>query len=96
MLCALHHHAFEAHVGHCGTNLVVVDERAVAEDLRILSEELLDFLRLTLCLGDEVFCVAQGRQTMTVGLCQELYTAGGSQTTEEVKHLRSVLFDELQ
>ena len=96
VLCTFDHHALKAHVCHHSANLVVVDERTVAEDFRVQSEELLDFLCLTFCLSNEVIDIAQRRKAVAVGFCEELYTAGGCQPPEEVEHLWSVLLDEFQ
>ena len=96
VLCSLDHYALEAHVSHHRTNLVVVDERRVAEHLRVLSEELLDFLCLTLCLCYEVIDVAKRREAVTVRLGQELHTARRSKPSKQVEHFGSILFDKLQ
>ena len=96
MLCALYHDSLEAHVGHGGTYLVVVDEGAVAEDLWRLAEELLYLLGLTLGLCHEVFRVAQRGEAVAVGFGQELHAAGGCQLAQELEHLRDILLDELQ
>ena len=96
VLSALDHHALEAHVGHQGSDLVVVDERAVAEHLRALSEYLFNLLCLTFCLGDEVVDVAKRREAVAVWLSKELDASRCCQAPEEVEHFGGILLDELQ
>ena len=96
VLGTLHHHALETHVGHSRTNLIVIEERTVAENFRVLSKHLFDFLGLALGLTDKILCVAQRRKSVAVRLCEELDTACSHQLTQKFKHLRSVLLNEFQ
>ena len=96
VLRAFYHHALEAHVCNHGTYLVVVDEGTVAEDLRALSEELFDFLCLSLRLCDEVIDIAQRREAVAVRFGKELHAACCSESAQQVEHLGSILLDEFQ
>ena len=96
VLCTFHHYALESHVCYHSSNLVVVDERTVAEDLGALSEELFNLLCLTLRLCDEVIDIAQRGEAMAVRLSKELHATCCSQSAQEVEHLGSILLNEFQ
>ena len=87
VLRTLREQSFESHVGHDLSDLVLVDEARVAEDLRFLSEILLDLLRLQLHLVAEDLLVLERGETVRVGLGQKLHAARLVELLQFVEHL---------
>ena len=90
VLGALGEHALEAHLRSHQTDVVRVDERRVAQHLRSLSEVLLHLGHLLLHVSLEGLLVDERRQTVTVGLGQELHAARLVHFLQLLQHLRSV------
>ena len=95
VLGTLCYHTLEAHIGTNGANLVRINQRGVAHHLGGLAEELVHLLGLTLNLLTEALLIADGSQTVAVGLCKELHALCLGQLLQKVDHLGGVLLQHL-
>ena len=91
MLGTLGEHALEAHSGNLATNVVAVDERRVACNGRLLSEELLNLGTLFLDVKGERFLIGQRREAVAVGLGEELHATSLCQFLQLGNDLRSMV-----
>ena len=96
MLGSFGEHSLESEGGSLGTDVVAVDERRVAEHGRLLAEVFLDFLHLFLHVGSEGLFVGKRRQSVAIGLGEELHATGLVEFLQLFEYLRGVhlqLFD---
>ena len=90
VLGTLCEHALEAHLSSLQTDVVRVDERRVAEHLRCLAEVFLHLCHLLLHVGGEALSIDERRQTVAIGLSEELHTTRLVHFLQLLQHLRSV------
>ena len=91
MLGTLGEHTLEAHAtGQC-TDLITVDETAVAEHLGSLAEEFLDLLALTVYLIREDLLTDERRQSVAVRFGEELHAPCLGEFLQEFDNLGSIV-----
>ena len=90
MLGTLGQHTLEAHAGHYGTDLIVVDQARVTEHLGGFAKHLFHLVALAHHFFLEAIFVGQRRQAMGIRFCQEFAAAGVVQLMQEVQNGRSI------
>ena len=96
VLCTFGDAPLEAHSQNLRGNFIGVNQLGVAEYLRCLAEEFLDFVGMELHLHAEFFRVGQRSQGVVVGFGQEFHLAGGGEFLQKVKEFGYILLDLLQ